>query len=278
MPTRQAILISSPGTKTNYLYGPDKDVYNMFNYLTSPRGGGWKRDEIICLFDPSWRETKRLLDSSSFDYQLIYFAGHGSSDSNRCRFLKFKDFEIEDFQLLNAVPKQLIIADACRVYYPTISGIPPAEDVYSSFTGESASRVAFDECISSSANGKMIIHATQHGEEANEERYGRGGAFTLSLLYTTLQFRTGVDLFPVMITDLLANVRQTLYNENYIQVPEIVWEQGNLEVPFLIDTDQIIDTEQVDLPAYPRQTEKISALKIIGIFILAVAIIKGLKN
>src|SRR6202012_1472088 len=83
-----------------------------------------------------------------------------------------------------------------------------------------------------------------------EERYGRGGAFTLSLLIAAQDFKTGLDLCPVMIEDLLPTVKKTLVSQHYMQPPDVVYKTGNLRIPFLIDTEQIIVEEKVIEPEY----------------------------
>ena len=87
----------------------------------------------------------------------------------------------------------------------------------------------------------MIVHSTGLGDEAAEELYRRGGAFTLSLLHSALNLKTGMDLCPVTIEHLLPKVKNTLESQNYRQIPEITFETGNLTVPFMIDTEQIAD-------------------------------------
>jgi hypothetical protein len=278
MPTRIAILVSCPGYGKEHLFGANKDIENMFNYLISPRGGAWKKQEIILLYNPTWSDVKMNIDKLLTDYQFIYFAGHGSGGECRKRYLGFKDGVVEDINLLNAIPKQLIIIDACRVFYPTISGIPPAEDAYSNFTGESNARIAFDHCITNSRNGKVIVHATKHGYEAEEERYRRGGAFTLALLYTSLQFKTGVNLCPVNISDLLPTVHKTLINQNYWQEPEVAYEEGELSVPFLIDVEQVIIEEIDEERTYKPPIKKITFLQGIAISVFVIVVLRGLKN
>ncbi|MBS1504068.1 MAG: hypothetical protein JST32_18515, partial [Bacteroidetes bacterium] len=192
--SRQAILISSPGGGNRPLTS-DKDIRNLHNFMTSTRGGEWQNDEIILLDNPSWLPVKRLLDACTADYLFVYFGGHGWSDEYQRRYMSFRDFQVEDTALLNHTPKQLIISDSCRVYYPAISGISPGDDDYSGFAG-GESRRAFDLAIANSRDGKIIVHATGHGDEAAEELFGRGGAFTLSLLYASLNYQTGMDLCP----------------------------------------------------------------------------------
>jgi len=280
MITRNAIIISCPGRGKKYLAGAVKDLENMSNYLMSPRGGAWRKDEIYSLYNPTWPAANILLSQCTSDYQFIYFAGHGCSGEHRKRYLSFRDQDIEDTRLLTHNAKQLIIADACRVYYAAISGIPPAEDVLSSFTGDTDARKVFDDCIARSDDGKIIIHATQHNAEAKEERYGRGGAFTLSLLYTCLNFKTGMDLCPVMLTDLLPTVSQTLLSQKYIQTPDVPWKTGNLRVPFLIDTDQLVLEEKSVKNDYVNvePENKPSLLKAIVVTTLLILLIRGLSN
>lgn len=272
MVTRNAIIISCPGKGDDYLTGANKDLQNISNYLLSPRGGAWKENEIIRLNNPTWAEVKATLDHYTADYQFIYFAGHGCSDENKKRYLAFKDQNIEDIRLLTHNPRQLIVADACRVHYATIAGIPPAEDVFSYFTGETDARRTFDSEINRSAYGKMIIHATQHNAEAKEERYGRGGMFTLSLLRTAMDFNTTKNLSPVVIADLLPIVQATLRSQENKQIPEITYETGNLNVPFLIDTDQSVMEEiLVTQPQIPY-------LKIISIALVAILLLKKFSD
>lgn len=280
MITRSAIIISCPGQEEHYLRGAAKDVKNMCNYLMSPRGGDWKTHEIFCLNNPAWLEVKKLLDRCTADYQFIYFAGHGFSDKSRKRFLTFKDQSVEDIRLFTHNNKQLIIADSCRTQYATISGIPPADDVYSNFTGESDARIAFDDAIRKSENGKMIVYATIHDNEAKEERFGRGGAFTLSLLVTTQNFKTGLNLCPVMINDLLPTVKEILLSQKYTQTPEVVYRTGNLRVPFLIDIEQlVVDEESVEnqyISMKPKSNP--SLFKAIAITMLLILIIRGISD
>jgi hypothetical protein len=273
MTTRNAIIISCPGRGKDHLPGPDKDLKNMSNYLTSPRGGAWRGNEIFCLNNPAWHEVRQLLEICIADYQFIYFAGHGCSGDHRERYLSFRDQNIEDTMLLTLNPRQLIIVDACRVYYPAISGIPPAADIYSSFTGESDARIAFDKAINASGNGKMILHATQDNTEASEALHGRGGVFTLSLLLTANNFKSGVNLRPVKVTELLPMVKETMLSKGYEQTPEIPYKTGNLLVPFLIETDQIVMKEVAQEEEYieevPRNKPSLFGILALGVVIIA---------
>jgi len=280
MTTRNGIIISCPGQEEHFLRGAAKDVKNIYNYLTSPRGGAWKKHEIFSLNNPTWPEVKRLLARHTADYQFIYFAGHGFSDKTRKRFLSFKDQSVEDIRLLTHNKKQLIILDSCRAEYAAISGIPPADGIYSRFTGESDARIAFDNAIRNSKDGKTIVCATMHNTIAEEERYGRGGAFTLSLLVTAKNFRTGVDLWPVMITDLLPAVIKTLLSQGYNQIPDVPYKGGDLRVPFLIDTEELTleENSQNEELIYEKVPSEPTLFKLIALAFIVIAIIRGFKN
>jgi hypothetical protein len=283
MITRNAILISCP-EGSQYLYGAVRDIENMFNYLTSPKGGDFKKDEIVQLHSPTWAEAKKHIDHHKADYQLIYFAGHGFAGENKERYLSFKDGGVEDLLLLNSNPKQLIIVDACRVFYPTISGISPAEDVFSGFTGDSLARQVFDRCIQNSANGKLIVHATEHGFEAMEERYHRGGLFTLSLLLAAKSYDTGLDNFPVSIQTLLAVAMETMVGQGYAQYPNIPFKIGDLTVPFLIDAEEMVvepepqNAEVISVVTSQTKANKINWLGIASAALLITAIFKSIND
>lgn len=283
MTTRTAIIICSPSKGEQYLRGAAKDLRNMKNYLLSPRGGSWHEREIYCLNDPSWPELKLLLSSLNSTYQFIYFAGHGCSDENKARYIELKhNALVEDTALFTVVSKQLIVIDACRNYYPMISGISPAEE-YLNFTGES-SRSVFDRCIQASPDGKLIIHATQDNAEAAEERNGRGGAFTLSLLTTALNLKTGIPYCPVGIKQLMPTVKKVLLSERYEQTPTIAYDEGDLRVPFLIDTEQVVIEELDSDVEYPNEVidsklpKKISLTEVALAGLVVFALIKAFDN
>jgi len=237
MITRNAIIIFSPGDEQNYLPGAVRDVENFVNYRCSPKGGLWRKDEIIVLEDPSFDEALWHVDHSPADYQDIYFTGHGATQNNK-RLIAFKDGLVPDTWLLNDNPRQLIIIDACRNHLPSISGIPEAEDLYSSFDGISQARRLFDQYILNSPFGKMIIHATHDGAIANDISH-LGGAFSYTLLNAAAVLSTGIEYAPVYIEQLLPYVTRQLFLQGCEQNPGIVYTEGDLKVPFMLDAPQI---------------------------------------
>ena len=102
--------------------------------------------------------------------------------------------------------------------------------------------------------------------------------FTLSLLVAAQDFKTGMDLSPVLIFDLLPTVKETLLSQGYSQTPDIAYTQGNLRVPFLIDTEQIV-IEQPKLDIEPENLiiesrNKATFLKVLAIGLILIAVIK----
>lgn len=96
--------------------------------------------------------------------------------------------------------------------------------------------------------------------------------FTLSLLRTAMDFNTTKNLSPVVIADLLPIVQATLRSQENKQIPEITYETGNLNVPFLIDTDQSVMEEiLVTQPQIPY-------LKIISIALVAILLLKKFSD
>jgi hypothetical protein len=273
MVTRSAIIISCPDRKGSFLRGAVNDPQSMMNFLTSQRGGSWKKEEIRVINEATWKETSKIMRNSPADYQLIYFTGHGCTRGKQ-RCLQFEDAYVEDTNLLNDNPRQLIIIDSCRNYLPSISGIPPAEDVYSSFTGDSVSRVIFDNCIAGSPYGKMIVHATADGKTAEEAPHGRGGVFTISLLTAALKYQTPNEFSPVGIKELLPKVNETIKLFGYQQQSCIVYNYGELEVPFMIDMDQKLVEEEPVL----KSDSKISLADFLGAGLLLFGLYKLLKD
>jgi caspase domain-containing protein len=233
--TRLAILISSPGPKENYLPGSLKDPGLIARHLMSPRGGIFRTNEIYSFFDPKWEDVELLLKLCTVDYLLVYFSGHGFMEDGR-NYFQFKNRDVEDAALFNDSPRQLIIGDACREYWPAISGITEKEEI-SGYLSDQLARKAFDDAILRSPPGKLTVHATGADEIAYESN-GKGGVFTLALLKTASSFRTGMPYQSVMIQTLMAPTIRLLRKDRLKQNPEITWKEGDLQVPFLIDINQ----------------------------------------
>lgn len=234
-PVRKALIIGSPGTEgVDYLYSASTDVSNIKNHLLSSRGGKWKEKEITVLWNPGITDLTEFIQNTFADYLFIYYAGHGYETANNERKICLKDADVSDFFLLNKSPRQLIIIDACREKeYPAISGIPE-EDEWLHFDGYYPEREAFDNYILQSSPGKKIIHATKSGFASWEDKNGRGGVFTTSLLLSIRKIQCLNLYAPISIEQSLSESRNIIKRSGDEQEPEIVYSRGQLEVPFAI--------------------------------------------
>lgn len=269
---RNVVLISCPGPEDNYLPGSLQDLGNMENFMCSPRGGATERSEIIKFPHAHWKDVKEYLKSATADYQIVYFSGHGYMKGDK-RFLCFEDADVCDTDLLTHNTKQLIVVDACREYISGIWGIPEMEDEWDSFTGVTEARLIFDDYIQKSDEGKLIVHAALAGETASDDRYGDGGAFTLSLLWSALKVNTGREFTPIHISQLLPIVKKRLHTQFYYQSPEITDAIGNLTVPFALDVPYRIKDE-ITIKEFPSPSRKSRndnvLLKVAGIALAAI--------
>lgn len=232
-PVRKAILIGSPGEEPNYLYSVSTDIQNMRSFLLSPRGGKWKEEEIITLYNPDLTTVAAAIGNGVADYSFIYFAGHGYETEND-RMICLNETDVTDLFLLDQSPRQLILLDSCRIKeYAAISGIP-GEDDWLHFDGYYPEREAFDQYILQSPTGKKIVHATKSGFASWEDKKGKGGVFTTNLLYSTRSFQNELLYAPLDIERLLKKAKDYIWQSGYDQEPEIVYSDGDLQVPFAL--------------------------------------------
>lgn len=257
MPSRRAILISCPGEEDNYLRGAVVDPHNMENFLCSPRGGAWYKNEITTLNNPTEAELIKILNSNTQEYQLVYFSGHGYSQGDK-RFICLKDTDITDTSLLiPACERLMVIIDACREFTPAaISGIPKTIEIYDSFEGISKARKCFDFYINNSDPGQKIVHATNAGSLAFDDNYQDGGAFTLALLNTALEINQGKESFqPLYIEDLLPHVCNRLRANGNSQNPELAFQLGNLTVPLGIEAPYRVVSQGINSRTFRQKEE-----------------------
>lgn len=232
-PSRKALVIGCPGFGEDYLYSVSSDVDNINQFLLSPGGGRWKKEEITILYNPSIERLRAEVKSAIADYVFIYFAGHGF-ECEELRMICLKNDAIADIALLNNSPRQLVIIDACRVReYPAISGLPedekwfPADGVY-------PEREAFDKYILQSPPGKKVVHATKSGEVAYEYINSKGGIFTLNLLRAAAGITSETGYTPIQIEDAVSKATGLMKRAGDQQQPEIVYTEGWMTVPFAL--------------------------------------------
>ncbi len=273
--------MGAPGSGKQRLPGVVNDLYNMNDYLQSPRGGAWYANEIEILDNPSTWDVQDAINNAIADYVFIYFSGHGFMDEWKNNLVCFKDYNVIDCNLFNPVsPRQLIIIDACRCYLPTISGIPGEVEKWQYADGYSEARELFDRYILGTGPGRMILHSTTEGEFAYDERNGRGGEFTLALLQCLFAEKTASGYYPVSVSRALDNTKKSLREANEPQLPCITFHDGNFEVPLAIVSANFIPFAEIERPQYITSRPKANSSSSDGLVLAAIAglILWGLSD
>lgn len=233
-PIRKALLIGSPGEGENYLHGVSADVQNFSEYLYSERGGLWNENEIEILWQPGIKEIEATLEKNTADYLVTYYSGHGFTSTEGNRMVNLQDSFVNDLYLVNDSPRQLCIFDCCRDKEPpVISGIP---DQRQPFEGLFTAREILDQYILASDPGIKIIHGTGNGFPAYDESSRHGGILILNFLKAAENIYKQNNYSPITIEEIIELTAQYLKTANSYQIPEIVYEEGNLQVPFALSS------------------------------------------
>ncbi len=233
--TRKAILIGCPGNKDNFLNGVKADLLRMSKFLQSEKGGAWNRNEIFCLENPGVADLISIIRAAIADYVFVYFSGHGYSGNGTTSMIALKDQSISDLYLLNNSPRQLVVVDACRNYAtPGLGGLPAFEDDVDHFEGQSTYEL-FSECIATSPEGKLIVHATQPGKYSYDSP--SGGYFTQALLHIATRMNANMIHTPCSIQSILNHVPGLLQANRNNQIPCITYSDGYLTVPFAFSSN-----------------------------------------
>lgn len=262
-PTRLTILIGCPGRGKSKLEGVMNDIDNLYRYHQTPRGGGWHREELLVLIDPTRKEVLEIVGGVRVDFLRVCFSGHGRMESVihetrglvEATGLELKHGQlVYDLELINPwIRKQEFILDCCRKLPrgAAISGIPQTlADIPFTFREFLRARRLMDQFIQLSPAGSRFVYAASANQFAGDTL--SGGAFTLALLGRALNgapscvdsiFGPGGQnwnrLFidgPIGIDTLICQVSADLKRAGRTQQPEIVEFEGNLTVPFAVNT------------------------------------------
>jgi hypothetical protein len=244
--TRKAILIGAPGSGKGRLHGVDNDLINTKQYYTSPRGGRFYDHEVVILNNPSVNQVIDEIHGSDKTYQTVYFSGHGYDDvdgHNIC----LRDANLPAELLFNNSSKyQMVIADSCRRYYHTISGLPKELEEYLYADGYSMAREIMDQYIFQSPPGKMLMLAASLNQYAIDNRDGKGGEFTLALLKGVYETKGHSGYQAIFPDQAMANAMYWLKQERQKQVPELINIEGNLQVPIGLASSTFLRQEVVE--------------------------------
>lgn len=110
---RKALLIGN----SNGLAGVKLDISNMWNFLSSDKGGAWNSSEIVVLMNPTKIEltaTIKKIKDDRPDFSIVLFSGHGGFRKQTILELNKDGETVEESLLLNLAPRQINILDCCR--------------------------------------------------------------------------------------------------------------------------------------------------------------------
>lgn len=264
MISRKALLVSAPlGGRVQQ--GLNADLEATRNFLLSPRGGAWHKDEIFLLENPSLELLTETIRNTHADYTITLFSGGGFADNSGNRFLILNDGDFfKDTELLNDSPKQLVLVDACREVF--------TDEVFH-FTGRpdefERARMMYDKWIERCEPGQLIIHSTERNTH-NTAVKNIGGVFTQKLLQVASSVPAVEDKFNLKSIYAAGSETPDLLREDGHQdTPAISYEKGNVKLPFAMA-----------MPSQQKKTaekEQLISNLVFGLFILGILFSGGNK-
>lgn len=275
-PIRRAILIGSQTPNGTYLPGVESDPRDLKTFLKSPNGGAWQDDEIIVLKNPTCRRVLSIIQSTIADYLFVYFSGHGYAKTKTHRMIALSDGNIQDLQLLNSSPRQLVIVDACRTHERSaaIGSIPWPEEKWHYYTGYSAARAYFNQCIDGSPYGKIIVHATSDNQPAFEGQTGIGGEFTMALLDSVFTYQQSGQRGILPVTTIVQHSAYLLRERKVDQVP-CIYKDGYINVPLAIVSPEFITVKPPQKKEIIQEENSLGGLLVVaGLALMAYAVLK----
>lgn len=191
MPTRKAIIITSPGVSPNYpnfLAGVVRDGQNFSAYLLSAIGGAWTQDEIKTFHNPSVEELYGEFNYTNVDYLVVYFAGHGSHNGAQTLLQINPLYSVGETNLVGCAKRKLTIIDACRVKVQR--GLGLGDPLHESqkiqkYIDRKIARTLYDQAIFNAPLENHTLYACAVGQTAKESSV-EGGYFTSALLKSSL--------------------------------------------------------------------------------------------
>lgn len=186
---RKAILIGVTDVHPK-LPGVDVDLNDISEFLESPVGGAWRKDEIQILRNPT-RQTviSALSGLQGVDYVFITCSAHGehrfNSQLSETVIILPNNESISVSEINPKNKRHTVIADVCRqlVAIPTKKVLKSlSENLYASLDSLTTVnfRQVFDENVLHAAEGRIEIYSCDINQTAGDP--GTGGVFTQALL------------------------------------------------------------------------------------------------
>jgi len=179
---RRALIVGAP---YNDLPGVRQDIVNYTNFLLSPLGGSWQKEEISVLESPTHQQLSAEVKSlQRADYSFVVFSGHGyhPRGAPSARILLRHAVEIDSDDLRKGARKHTLILDCCRKL--------ETESVMDSVAKRALReqrelnpqdcRKFFDIELSKCGDGLVVLHACGLDELASETE-SQGGYYSRAL-------------------------------------------------------------------------------------------------
>lgn len=240
--SRKALIISNPGEigAENYCEGVNKDVTNYKNFLMSPQGGYWYKNEIVCLDRPSFESLKKYMALlNDVAYTMIIFCGHGYSYQDETILELKNGCEVYAYSLKNGAKKRTIILDCCRERAKSIDN-SIIHNLFESIEKRAVdginARKYYNELISKCSNGVVVTYACDLNETAGDDSR-KGGYYSYSLLQSARQWAeqsTFTESYQSIVTAHEQAAKITKVKSNYEQNPQIEKPRSTPYFPFVV--------------------------------------------
>lgn len=191
--SRQAILIGSPKVNPE-LPGVRRDLQDTYDFLCSPCGGFWRKEEITILLDPNYDEVcKHINMAYNRDYVFILCSGHGEHRVGKDldeTVMYLQENEIIAVNELNPRNKRhFVMVDVCRGIvkvdeHRTKIALAKILESQSFLTIDC--RKIYDEAVMANPEGRIVAYSCDINQSAGETP--KGGIFTQEMLNAHLDF------------------------------------------------------------------------------------------
>ncbi len=188
---RRALIVGAP---YNDLPGVRQDIVNYTNFLLSPLGGAWRKEEISVLDSPTHQQlSTEIKFLQRADYSFVVFSGHGYHPlgATSVRILLRHAVEIDSNELRIGARKHALILDCCRKL--------ETETVMDSVAKRALRerhelnpnncRKFFDIELSTCGDGLVVLHACGLDELASETA-SQGGYYSRALTSTAREWES----------------------------------------------------------------------------------------